>query len=253
MSEKKKFIIQVVFFAIYISMTLIFFFGWNKLMYTDDRPNDFVAVITLIYFGGGALALPTAWFIFTLYRGLKDKLPREASEPSYLVFANRYLFPAACFVVMISSATFINGFPESGEFTAPTHVYFYILSAAVLALAPMIDFVYKRTRQVKPLLLLFTLLCCALVLWSLDLLISVEFREAMLFEIPFLAMFTFKHAYYFALFMGMIYFFFLLVLYFNIPNRLKFASSLLKITMFLLVMYNFLQLISFFNYLNSFS
>ena len=46
MSEKKKFIIQVVFFAIYISMTLIFFFGWNKLMYTDDRPNDFVAVIT---------------------------------------------------------------------------------------------------------------------------------------------------------------------------------------------------------------
>ena len=54
MSEKKKFIIQVVFFAIYISMTLIFFFGWNKLMYTDDRPNDFVAVITLIYFGGGA-------------------------------------------------------------------------------------------------------------------------------------------------------------------------------------------------------
>ena len=67
--------------------------------------------------------------------------------------------------------------------------------------------VIAKTREIKPLLLLFILASGGAVFWNLDLLISVEFREAMIYETRFLYFLTFRQIYYFIIILGIGYFF----------------------------------------------
>lgn len=248
MNEKKWFITQAVLFVIYLSMTMIFLVGWNQIMYSEENANALVSIVTGIYFGGGGLVIPVAWFAFVFYRGLKEKTAPEA--PTYLAVANRYLFPAVCYLVMIATTVYVGRFPESVDYLNPTYLYFCTLTGALFIIVAVIEVIAKKTREIKPLLLLFILASGGAVFWNLDLLISVEFREAMIYETRFLYFLTFRQIYYFIIILGISYFFAVLLLYFNITDRLRLVNLLLNITMFVIVIYNLLNMISFFNYLN---
>ncbi|MCK9536064.1 MAG: hypothetical protein M0R05_00520 [Bacilli bacterium] len=251
MPVKKKNLIQTIIFVFYLLLTLLFFIGWNQIMYLDTRPNIIISVCTAIYFAGGALVIPIAWFSFVLYQQLKMKPEKAESDISFVqAITNKYLFSSACFLNFLISMIFIKSFDKTTDYISSTYLLFFIFLAIMFLIVFMVHFTENKKQKIKPLVILFTIMCCFSVLWYMNILLSVKFRENIFFEERFFYFFTYQQIYYLIIFLGIGYFFSCLLLYFNITNRLKFVTLLLNITMFVLTFYNILYIISFFNYIN---
>jgi len=249
MNVNKQLIFQTIVTTIYLLLTILFFIGWNQIMYKNTHPNLIISIATAIYFAGGSLIIPVSWFAFLFYRQYKHKSSKP-QQIDYKHCLNDSFFAVACFLNLIISAIFMNLSDAKTDFIPIYYIHFLFFVLLLFVIVFMIYYAAAKKVKTKSLIVFLTVLCCLSVIWFMDMLISVDFEEARSFNERFLYFLTYRHTYNFIIVFGILFLFSCLILYFNISNRLKYTVMLLNNTMLVIIIYNFIYMISLFNYLN---
>jgi len=246
MKLKHKRSLHLFLFFFYIVVTILFYVGWNQMMYQGKQPLVVVSIATAIYFSGGAFVVPIGWFIFSTLQELKTKeQDSEISIKDSFIF--RYVFPFAVFLNLLITYIFLNNFSKQFDLAMGTYIYMLIFLGLIFVILMITSYIKIIRDNSKHLVMALVFMSLIVVSWFLIILFSADFEEAAILGCPLIFSFSYKQIYYFLLFIGLLYLFFVIVLYFNISDKIKFLSLFFSLTMLIISIYSVFYMITFFD------
>lgn len=248
MGLKRRNITQLSALVVYILITLLFFVGWNKVIYEEANPGTVILIITVGYFFGGALLFPLAWFGIILFKQLKLKTDMPVKEAFTIsVFLNKYLFFLANFLNIIITYIFMRKFDAGNLYIPFIFLYYLIFTGVIFVFAVLTHFAISKKLDVKKNIIAFAIMGFIAVLWGLNMFSYTDIWDPANGDTTFLYMLSNKQVYKFIIYLGIIHIFSGLIIVFNIKDRLKLLTLYLNLTILIINIYNFLFMVSFFN------
>ncbi|HBP25868.1 MAG TPA: hypothetical protein DD618_02830 [Acholeplasmatales bacterium] len=244
--ENKIFRIQTSLFVTYTVLTALFFLGWHNSMVVPFLPEwlgDILQIPTMIYFAGGALAIPIGWFIFLIYHyQVTGFFALKTEEKDFRGWLNKLYFPISVLFGYLFNLIYVF-YLGYGDRLDLVHFAAFIIFLLVL-------FLMETKKEIKSLLIVYSGVGLIVAVGLIDLVVNSDFELARLAEQTFIYSISYGTVYYFLWIVGIAFVSFLLFGYFRIKDRIKFANLLAFTVALLIAFLNVVRLVNLFNLLN---
>lgn len=244
--ENKIFRIQTSLFVTYTVLTALFFLGWHNSMMAEFLPGwlgDILEIPTMIYFAGGALAIPVGWFIFLIYHyQVSGFFVTKTEDFVSHRLLNKLYFPIAvgfCYLLNLVYVFYVG----EGDRLDIVHFAAFIIFLLILV-------VMETKKETKSLLIVYTGVGLIVAVGLIDLVVNADFELARMEERTFIYSISYGTVYYFLWIVGIAFVSFLLFGYFRIKDRSKFANLLALSVALAIAFLNVVRLVNLFNLLN---
>lgn len=248
---QKLFKTQLIFFITYITLTVLFFFGWYYMMHDDQYiPTNLgllLEIPTGIYVGVASYGMPILWFIYLIYNyQVKALFIDDVNLNNKKEFITNYFFPFTILIHFILTNIYLIMLDKNNEFFSNSYLGFGLL--VVLYFTVFYFVLQKLQKSTEKTTIIYTISTFLLILIYILLTVNVHFHEAMLLNAYFILSFEYQSVYFFLIMIGIFFGGYCLFGFLKIKNRGKFINLIFYIASFLIAILNLINTVAFFNF-----
>jgi hypothetical protein len=223
----------------------MFFIGFHNSLYETFLPQwlgDFFMIPAAAYFIGGGLIIPVGWFVYVVYHyQVSQKMMEEQFKQQTKQFICKQYFPLAILVNYLINLVYLLIIGKVNSFDVVHFVGFLLLILSLISL----DFARNKTLWT----LFYALGGVFIVIWFSDIVISGNFKQAILEQSTLIYGISYQTAFYLVWIFTVFVAGYAVVGFFYIPNRKKYHHLLFLVISLMLMFLNVVRQLDIFSQL----